>query len=120
YTRVATGMISAVDSPLDDLGTRRRKRRKAGGRAPAPAGYPRKSQIYCLNRRATKCTGLRSDHISQIHSHRNQLIEMPLSLSPRNRPPPAPKDRGRVQSAADRTHGMLTTKIGEARALPIA
>ena len=34
YTRVATGMISAVDSPLDDLGTRhRRKRRKAGGEA---------------------------------------------------------------------------------------
>jgi integrase/recombinase XerD len=33
YTRVATGMISAVDSPLDDLGTYRRKRRKAGGRA---------------------------------------------------------------------------------------
>ncbi len=30
YTRVATGMISAVDSPLDDLGTRRRKRRKTG------------------------------------------------------------------------------------------
>jgi site-specific recombinase XerC len=34
YTRVATGMIAAVDSPLDDLGTRPRKRRKAGGRAP--------------------------------------------------------------------------------------
>ncbi len=34
YTRVATGMISGVDSPLDDLGTRPRKRRKAGGRAP--------------------------------------------------------------------------------------
>jgi site-specific recombinase XerD len=33
YTRVATGMISGVDSPLDDLGTYRRKRRKAGGRA---------------------------------------------------------------------------------------
>jgi site-specific recombinase XerD len=33
YTRVATGMISAVDSPLDDLGTRRRKRRKTGGQA---------------------------------------------------------------------------------------
>ena len=33
YTRVATGMISAVDSPLDDLGTGRRKRGKAGGRA---------------------------------------------------------------------------------------
>jgi integrase/recombinase XerD len=31
YTRVATGMIAAVDSPLDDLGTRRRKRRKIGG-----------------------------------------------------------------------------------------
>jgi site-specific recombinase XerD len=28
YTRVATGMISAVDSPLDDLGTPRRKHRK--------------------------------------------------------------------------------------------
>ncbi|MFQ5745392.1 MAG: tyrosine-type recombinase/integrase [Acidobacteriota bacterium] len=28
YTRVATGMISAVDSPLDDLGARPRKRRK--------------------------------------------------------------------------------------------
>ncbi len=34
YTRVATGMISAVDSPLDDLGARPGKRRKAGGRAP--------------------------------------------------------------------------------------
>jgi site-specific recombinase XerD len=33
YTRVATGMISAVDSPLDDLGARPRKRRKTGGRA---------------------------------------------------------------------------------------
>lgn len=32
YTRVATGMISGVDSPLDDLGKRRRKhRRKASG-----------------------------------------------------------------------------------------
>ena len=32
YTRVATGMIAAVGSPLDDLGTpRRRKRRKTGG-----------------------------------------------------------------------------------------
>jgi site-specific recombinase XerD len=31
YTRVATGMISAVDSPLDDLGKGRRKRRKTGG-----------------------------------------------------------------------------------------
>jgi len=29
YARVATGMIAAVESPLDDLGTRRRKRRKA-------------------------------------------------------------------------------------------
>jgi site-specific recombinase XerD len=29
YTRVATGMISAVDSPLDDLDARPRKRRKA-------------------------------------------------------------------------------------------
>jgi integrase/recombinase XerD len=28
YTRVATGMISAVDSPLDDLSTPRRKHRK--------------------------------------------------------------------------------------------
>ena len=38
YTRVATGMISAVDSPLDDLGThrstRRRKRRKTWGGTP--------------------------------------------------------------------------------------
>jgi len=33
YTRVATGMISAVDSPLDDLGARPRKRKKTGGRA---------------------------------------------------------------------------------------
>ena len=33
YTRVATGMIAAVDSPLDDLGTRHRTRRKAGGEA---------------------------------------------------------------------------------------
>ena len=33
YTRVATGMIAAVDSPLDDLGARPRKRRKAGGEA---------------------------------------------------------------------------------------
>jgi site-specific recombinase XerD len=33
YTRVATGMISAVDSPLDDLGTRPRKRRKTRGQA---------------------------------------------------------------------------------------
>jgi site-specific recombinase XerD len=31
YARVATGMISAVESPLDDLGARRRKRRKTGG-----------------------------------------------------------------------------------------
>jgi site-specific recombinase XerD len=28
YTRVATGMIAKVDSPLDDLGARRRKRKK--------------------------------------------------------------------------------------------
>jgi hypothetical protein len=28
YTRVATGMISAVDSPLDHLGGRRGKRKK--------------------------------------------------------------------------------------------
>jgi site-specific recombinase XerD len=34
YTRVATGMIAAVDSPLDDLGTRRRKRKKTGGGTP--------------------------------------------------------------------------------------
>jgi len=34
YTRVATGMISAVDSPLDDLGTRRRKRSKTGDGTP--------------------------------------------------------------------------------------
>lgn len=33
YTRVATGMISAVDSPLDDLGKGRRKRRKIAGRS---------------------------------------------------------------------------------------
>ena len=33
YTRVATGMISAVGSPLDDLGKGRRKRRKTGGQA---------------------------------------------------------------------------------------
>ena len=33
YARVATGMIAAVESPLDDLGTRRRRRRKAGGGA---------------------------------------------------------------------------------------
>ncbi len=33
YTRVATGMISAVESPLDDLGARRRTRRKVGGEA---------------------------------------------------------------------------------------
>ncbi len=32
YTRVATGLISAVDSPLDDLGARPGKRRKSGGR----------------------------------------------------------------------------------------
>ena len=31
YTRVATGLISAVDSPLDDLGKGPRKRKKAGG-----------------------------------------------------------------------------------------
>ena len=38
YARVATGMISAVESPLDDLGARRstrgRKRRKTGGGTP--------------------------------------------------------------------------------------
>ncbi len=34
YTRVATGMIAAVDSPLDDLGTRRCKRKKTGGETP--------------------------------------------------------------------------------------
>ena len=35
YTRVATGMISAVESPLDDLGTRhRRTRRKTAGGTP--------------------------------------------------------------------------------------
>ena len=33
YTRVATGMISAVESPLGDLGARQRKRRKTGGGA---------------------------------------------------------------------------------------
>jgi site-specific recombinase XerD len=33
YTRVATGMISEVDSPLDDLGPRRRKRKKTKGQA---------------------------------------------------------------------------------------
>ena len=33
YARVATGMIAAVESPLDDLGARRRTRRKAGGEA---------------------------------------------------------------------------------------
>jgi integrase/recombinase XerD len=32
YTRVATGLISAVDSPLDDLGKDPRKRKKARGR----------------------------------------------------------------------------------------
>ena len=35
YTRVATGMIAAVESPLDDLGThRRRRRRKTWGGTP--------------------------------------------------------------------------------------
>ena len=34
YTRVATGMIAAVDSPLDDLGLRRRKPGKTGGGTP--------------------------------------------------------------------------------------
>ena len=34
YTRVATGMISAVNSPLDDLGAHRRKRSKTGGGTP--------------------------------------------------------------------------------------
>jgi site-specific recombinase XerD len=34
YTRVATGMISAVDSPLDDLRSCRRKRRKSGDGTP--------------------------------------------------------------------------------------
>ena len=34
YTRVATGLIAAVDSPLDDLGKGPRKRKKAGGRSP--------------------------------------------------------------------------------------
>ncbi|MCP4968957.1 MAG: tyrosine-type recombinase/integrase [bacterium] len=33
YTRVATGMIAAVDSPLDDLGKGRRKRKKTKGQA---------------------------------------------------------------------------------------
>jgi site-specific recombinase XerD len=33
YTRVATGMISGVDSPLDDLGKGRRKRKKTKGQA---------------------------------------------------------------------------------------
>ncbi len=33
YTRVATGMIAAVDSPLDELDARSRKRRKTGGGA---------------------------------------------------------------------------------------
>ena len=33
YTRVATAMISAVDSPLDDLGTGRRNRKKTKGQA---------------------------------------------------------------------------------------
>ncbi len=33
YARMATGMISAVESPLDDLGARRRTRRKTGGEA---------------------------------------------------------------------------------------
>ncbi len=32
YTRVATGMISSVDSPLDDLGARPGKRRMPKGR----------------------------------------------------------------------------------------
>ena len=34
YTRVATGMIAAVESPLDDLGACRRRRRKTGGGTP--------------------------------------------------------------------------------------
>jgi integrase/recombinase XerD len=34
YTRVATGMIAAVDSPRDDLGMRRRKPGKTGGGTP--------------------------------------------------------------------------------------
>ncbi len=34
YARVAVGMIAAVASPLDDLGTRRRKRRKSGDGTP--------------------------------------------------------------------------------------
>jgi hypothetical protein len=33
YTRVATGMISGVDSPLDDLRKGRRKRKKTKGQA---------------------------------------------------------------------------------------
>jgi len=33
YTRVATGMISGIDSPLDDLGKGRRKRKKTKGQA---------------------------------------------------------------------------------------
>ena len=33
YARVATGMIAAVESPLDDLGARHRRRRKAGREA---------------------------------------------------------------------------------------
>jgi len=33
YARVATGMIAAVESPLDDLSARHRRRRKAGGEA---------------------------------------------------------------------------------------
>ncbi len=32
YTRVATGMISAVGSPLDDLAQRRRRKAKSGAR----------------------------------------------------------------------------------------
>jgi site-specific recombinase XerD len=31
YARVATGMIAAVESPLDDLGTRRKRRKNGGG-----------------------------------------------------------------------------------------
>jgi site-specific recombinase XerD len=31
YARVATGMISAVESPLDDLGTRRKRKKTEGG-----------------------------------------------------------------------------------------
>ena len=34
YARVATGMIAAVDSPLDDPGMRRRKPGKTGGGTP--------------------------------------------------------------------------------------